>query len=265
MKARIPFSSVGQLAWLILAAAIFLTIVVALERTGNRDLLLVMLTLGLITPLVLLWTERERQRRAFAALREEALRAELDALKAQVNPHFFFNTLNTLYSLAEQGSGLVPDLILRLSELLRFTIDQGRQERVRVDDEIDYLNNYLELQRIRRDARDRIEFETTVQRGDFPLPPLLLIMLVENAFKHGFERMRADAFVRIRLKQHDRQLDFQVENTHPETPRKPPGGRSGTGLDNLRRRLELLYPGRHKLTLSDDGRVFTARLRLRAA
>jgi len=260
MKSRIAFSFGGRLLWLVVGAALFLALVLALERTGNRDLLLVMLTLGLVTPMVLLWIERERQRRALAALSEAALRAELAALKAQVNPHFFFNTLNTLYSLAEQASPRVPELILRLSEMLRFTIDQGRLDEIRVQDEIEYLNNYLELQRIRRDAGDRVAFSAQVECNDHMLPPLLLIMLVENAFKHGFERMRADAFVRIRLRQLGRRLEFAVDNSRPESSRAHTGARRGTGLDNLRRRLELLYPGRHALTLNDDGRVYSARL-----
>lgn len=197
----------------------------------------------LILHLVSSWVSAQWRR----AQQQESERVanELSLLKAQINPHFLFNTLNNLYGLAKEGSPDTPDLILRLSALLRHTVHQGRQDSVALSDEIAYLQDYIALQQIRYARSVRVEFETELDRDDYRLAPLLLVVLLENAYKHGVEPLAGDAFVRMRLIAQRSHLCFKIENSFvPSTSDETESG--GVGLRNLSRRLQLEYPGRHR-------------------
>lgn len=199
-------------------------------------------------------TEKERLE-AELALRE----AELARLETQMQPHFLFNTLNNLYALTLEGSEDAPEVVLHLAEMLDYVLERSDRSYVPLRGELDHLETYLELERLRHGER----VEIILDRGDISpeahLAPLLLVPLVENAFKHGVRRSASGGWVRIRLRAEDGRLRFVVANSVPAA-----GGSSsdssGIGLANLRRRLELLYPGTHRLELDEEPRCFTARL-----
>lgn len=196
------------------------------------------------------------QWRTMKTLKHEAAHAQLRHLKSQINPHFLFNTLNNIYGLALEKSDETPDMIMRLSELMRYTIYQGDKECVPISAEISYLENYLALQQVRLQNRGDVRFTHDVN-AEYELAPLLLIMLVENAFKHGLETMREAAYIAIDLRVSDNRLHFKVENNRQEQP-----GISGVGLTNLRKRLELIYPDRHNLKVAQTSTMYTVDLEI---
>lgn len=188
------------------------------------------------------------------------LQNEMAALKAQFNPHFIFNSLNNIYSLALDRSELAAEMIMRLSKLLRYTSYQGRRDWVDLDDEISFLEDYLELQKIRLRDHRNVRFRAAIDRS-YPVdvPPLLLVLPLENAFKHGVGTMGAEAYVHIDLTQRGNRLHFRVENNYrPEAL----NAATGIGLDQLRRRLELCYGQDFVMEISDRQGQFTLALEL---
>lgn len=189
-------------------------------------------------------------------LKREKTSAELAMLKSQINPHFFFNTLNNLHALTVRGSKKAPDLILRLGDMMRYTIYEGKKEEVSLSQEVDYLNAYLELNKIRYHQMVNLDFRHQIQPGD-TVAPLLFIILLENAFKHGVEKKTSDAYVHLSLTSADGRIDFTVENNFDEAEI---GAVSGIGLENLRRRLELTYPDQYELNFKVKDNTYFAAL-----
>lgn len=244
----------------VLVIALFLVLVWGLVRFGNRELLLVVLCFSVSVPILYLAVDRFVQKNQLLSMKEEALRAELALLKNQINPHFFFNTLNNLYGLALEKSDATADVILRLSDLMRFTIYEGSKDRVFLRDEIAYLENYLAIQKIRiRTKTLTLRFEKEMEDDLVQVAPLMFIMLVENAFKHGVGSVAGDAWVTLRLKATSAQVGLEIENNFipPANPVPP-----GIGLANLKRRLALLYPQRHDFSSQAEDGVFRARLQV---
>lgn len=198
------------------------------------------------------------QWRWFQNLKNEKAAAELAMLKSQINPHFFFNTLHNLHSLTVTQSPQAPEVILTLGKMMRYTIYEGKKEIVPVSAEIEYLLAYLELNKIRHQKSVRIDFRHDCQEG-ITVAPLLFIILLENAFKHGVEKMTEGAYVDLDLTANAKGIEFRVENNFdPTNPLVPPG----IGLANLRRRLELTYPQGFTLeTIVGDG-VYLVKLSL---
>ncbi|MBX2897948.1 MAG: histidine kinase [Cyclobacteriaceae bacterium] len=193
-------------------------------------------------------------------LKKEKKQAELMHLKSQVNPHFFFNTLNNLYGLVEQDTAKAQQLILKLSDMMRYSIYEGQNDWVTLADEITYLENYMDLHRMRYHKAIAIHFDIDAEDRSVKIMPLLFIIMVENAFKHGVEKLRRDAFVHIRLKATTQHVDFEVENNFDV---EDTGGSEGIGLNNLRQRLELVYLNRHELEISSNhADIYKIRLRL---
>lgn len=207
---------------------------------------------------VLLAIQWAKQNSLISALQHEKSAAELDLLKQQLNPHFFFNTLNNLYALSLQRSEQTPESILQLSELMRYVIYKAREPFVRVDDEVKYLKDYVQLQKIRLKRSLDLQFDEEIEDGTIQIAPLLLIVFVENAFKHGVENAESDAFLSISLKADQRAVRFVCENSYEPVP----DAQTGIGLTNLRKRLALLYPGKHRLTTAAENGVFTASLEI---
>ncbi|WP_126243836.1 sensor histidine kinase [Chitinophaga rhizosphaerae] len=197
-----------------------------------------------------------RQNSQIAALEKEKAQAELDLLKQQLNPHFFFNTLNNLYALSLTQSDRTPESILQLSELMRYVIYRGKEEAVEVEEEVRYLENYIALAEIRLKRRADIRFERDIRVQGKQISPLLLAVLVENAFKHGVEPAAEAAHLHISLYCDEAQLRFRCENSFVSVPEGPPG----IGLANLRRRLGLLYPGHHSIETGAKNHTFIAEL-----
>ncbi len=191
-------------------------------------------------------------------LRNERTNTELMLLKSQINPHFFFNTLNNLYGLAREKSDQTPDLIMRLADMMRYTIYQGQRDSVSVQQEVAYLNNFIGLQQVRFNKQVQVELNVDLQQ-ELQLPPLLFINLLENAYKHGVEKLVNNAFVKIDLRANHQQLIFSVVNNFEpaETTSHP-----GIGLANLRKRLALHYPDRHLLQITQTENCYSAILTL---
>jgi LytS/YehU family sensor histidine kinase len=194
----------------------------------------------------------------YRLLKNEKTAAELSLLKSKVDPHFFFNTLNNLYGLAIAKSDKTPEVILRLSEIMRYTIYEGEKNRTILKNEIAYLEEYIEIQKIRYQKNVSITFEKHIQEETAMVAPLLFIMLVENAFKHGIESLTENAFVRFRLEQDENGILFEVINNFEPKKTKT----EKMGLKNLKKRLTLLYPDNHRLTLREEGKVYHAQLKL---
>ena len=200
------------------------------------------------------------QIKSILRLKKEKKQAELMHLKSQVNPHFFFNTLNNLYGLVEKDPAKAQQLILKLSDMMRYSIYEGQNDWVTLDEEITYLENYMDLHRMRYHKEIAIRFEIDAEDRSVKIMPLLFIIMVENAFKHGVEKLRKDAFVHIRLKATKQQVDFEIENNFDAEEMSEKGG---IGLNNLQKRLNLVYLKRHELEISPaDGDVYKIRLRL---
>ncbi|MEL6969574.1 MAG: sensor histidine kinase [Bacteroidota bacterium] len=194
----------------------------------------------------------------FRSLQSDKATAELALLKSQINPHFFFNTLNNLHALALEQSKETPEVICQLSDMMRYTIYEGKKDWVRVSEEVAYLQNYIELHEIRQHQKVNITFDEDVTAGVM-VSPLLFIPLLENAFKHGAERLISDAFIDIQLTATHEKIFFQIRNNFDPTETVTKMG-GGIGLSNLRRRLELVYPDQHQLDIKREDNIYTATL-----
>jgi LytS/YehU family sensor histidine kinase len=191
-------------------------------------------------------------------LKKEKTTTELMHLQSQVNPHFFFNMLNNLYGLVDKDSEKAKKLILKLSDMMRYSIYEGEKDLVSLKNEADYLKNYIGLHKIRYHKKIDVTFESDIQEN-YKVKPLLFIILLENAFKHGVENLRDNAYIHAKIITKGNNICFEVENNFdPEIT-----DTFGIGLENLKRRLELVYPNKHKLTFSTSNNVYNAQLILK--
>jgi len=196
-------------------------------------------------------------------LRIEKQQAELNYLKSQTNPHFLFNTLNNIYSLARDKSDKAPETILRLSKILRYMLYEAGGDYTAIGQELKIIDDYISLEKLRYDDSLRINFNYDVEDMKQSLPPLLLIPLVENAFKHGAAETRDQPFVDIHLSVVRRQLAFFVRNSTEEDPGDGKV-KENIGLSNLRRQLELLYTD-YQVLLEQRAGEFCATLKINLA
>ena len=200
-----------------------------------------------------------RQHSRIATLEKQQVQAELDVLKQQINPHFFFNTLNNLYALSLTRSAKTPQVILQLSELMRYVIYEGQKEQVPLSAEVKYMEDYLHLQKIRMHKSVDVQLHHEGYDPSLQISPLLLIILIENAFKHGVEPAEGASFLHIKLQTEKDEVYFTCRNSVEPAEKEMA---KGIGLENLRRRLQLLYPGDHTLHTETDGHTFFASLKL---
>ena len=199
------------------------------------------------------------QARLIIQLKNEKAKTEMMHLQSQVNPHFFFNILNSLYGWIDKDPKQAQALILKLSDMMRYSIYDGQKEFVLLEDEIEYLKNYMALHKMRYHKEIDLTFEVDVPQSGLRIRPLLFIILLENAFKHGVENLKSDAFIHIRLSAKGDDLSFSIENNFdPEEE----NSEVGIGLKNLQRRLELVYPQKHHLHLSTTNTIYQAQLTL---
>ncbi len=196
-------------------------------------------------------------------LRIEKQEAELNYLKSQTNPHFLFNTLNNIYSLARDKSDLAPESILRLSKILRFMLYETGGAYIAIEQELKIIDDYIALEKLRYDDSLRVNFNHNIEDQKQALPPLLLIPLVENAFKHGVSETRNEPFVDIHLSVKERQLKFIVKNS-AESFAEEKTVKENIGLSNLRRQLQLLYTD-YDLSFNQEAFVFTTTLKINLA
>jgi LytS/YehU family sensor histidine kinase len=206
------------------------------------------------------WLKGQNQKQE---LRNETLQSELKFLKSQINPHFLFNTLNSLYALTLKKSDLAPEIVLRLSEMMRYMLYECNEKQVPLEKEVNYLMNYLELEKLRHGNKLDVKLNISGQINHQKIAPLMFIPFVENSFKHGVSHHIAKGFVNINIEAEDQQLDLTIENsknpTMPSTSLKKSGG---IGLANIKRRLELLYPNQYQLNISEQPNTYSVTLKI---
>ncbi|MCF6348782.1 MAG: histidine kinase [Flavobacteriaceae bacterium] len=190
-------------------------------------------------------------------------RAELEGLKAQVNPHFLFNTLNTIYSSALKKDDKTPEMILKLSDNFRYMIDEGQQEKVFLKREIAHLKNYIDLQKERLSDKVLVDWKEDIDTYEQEISPLLLILFVENAFKYTSILKGQGHIIKIEITLKNRELSFYCENPSQENYQneiEPNWKNSGIGIQNTKQRLSLLYPEKHQLDITNDTKLFKVKL-----
>ncbi len=202
------------------------------------------------------WYRNEKQKQE---MEKEKLASELSFLKSQVNPHFLFNTLNGIYSLANRKSDKTPGAIVKLSDLMRHMLYESEKEAVSLDKEIEYINNYIELQKLRLPADANVSFTVTGETAGKMIRPMLLIPFFENAFKHGVDADGSD--IEAKLTVNDKELRLKVVNRISKSQKKDES--SGIGLVNIKKQLEYLYPYSHSLTIEEKDGFFSVDLGLK--
>lgn len=217
----------------------------------------VLIYFTLITGLFLRWLFR--QIRKTIRLKNQKTKNELIHLQSQVNPHFFFNTLNNLYGWVEKDPSQAQKMILKLSDMMRYSIYDGQEDEVTLEQEIEYLKNYIELHKMRYLKKIDVVYNEEVDNPQIKIRPLLFIILLENAFKHGVETLRSEAFVHIDCRLKQGQLTFSIKNNF-EMDKKE--SEPGIGIKNLRRRLELVYPKKHGLYITTEEDIYEATLNI---
>ena len=207
-----------------------------------------------------MYFRQQALQRREAQLRAEKSEAELKALKGQIQPHFLFNTINNLYALARMKSPKTAPVALKLANLLRYVLYESAKPEMPLEKEIQNLRDYVELEKIRFDEdRLAVKMEVKLDDPNRSITPLLLLPLVENAFKHGVSEQRDEAWVNIFISLKNNILEVKIENSKgPDRAANP----QGIGLQNVRRQLELLYPNRHEFRVSNTPDSFTAELRI---
>jgi len=199
------------------------------------------------------------QWKSIRQLKNEKSKSELQQLKSQVNPHFFFNTLNNLYGLIKDDSEKARELVLQLSEMMRYSIYEGQKDQVPLSREIEYIKTYIDLHKSRYHKTITVIFNCNIDNDNYKIMPLLFIILVENAFKHGVEKLRKSAYIKIDLHVKNSELLFSVENDYNS---KSNLNKRGIGINNLEKRLALVYQNKHNLNHFKDDNIYTSELKL---
>ncbi len=194
---------------------------------------------------------------------KQNMQSELKFLRSQVNPHFLFNTLNSLYALTLKKSDRAPEIVIKLSEMMRYMLYECNEASVPLYKEINYLKNYIELERLRHGSHIDIELNISGDVNQQQIAPLLFIPFIENSFKHGISKKIDDGFVHTKLDITAKGLDLVVENSKaPAVPNPERKISGGIGLTNVKRRLKLIYPDNHTLKVTDAPHKFKIHLTL---
>ena len=195
-------------------------------------------------------------------LEKEKLESELKLLKSQINPHFLFNTLNNLYALAINQSKRTPETVHKLSELMSYMLYDSNQPEVPLKKELYYIENYIALEKLRYESRLDISLNVYTELNGIMIAPLMILPFVENCFKHGVSKQIDHSWIRIDISSNDNILTIKVENSKiPEAPNTMKAV-SGIGLQNVRKRLSLIYPDRHQLDIHDEDESYLVVLKL---
>ncbi len=204
------------------------------------------------------WVRYQRDRQS---LQTQTMQSELKFLKSQINPHFLFNTLNSLYALTLKQSEKAPEIVIKLSEMMRYMLYECNERRVLLSKEVNYIRNYLDLEGLRQGKNVDIHFEVMGEVKNQKIAPLMFIPFLENSFKHGLSHHLSKGFVMIRLHVERQQVRMIIENSKAEslpTQHHRPSG--GIGLVNVRRRLNLIYPDAHQLNIKDNPQTYSVDL-----
>ncbi|MBL7698643.1 MAG: histidine kinase [Chitinophagaceae bacterium] len=190
--------------------------------------------------------------------------SELQLLQSQISPHFLFNTLNNMYGLSITQHEKIPQLLLKLSDLLRYSVYEANKQFVPLADEMAYINNYIEFEKMR--IGDRLSLSTDFEdftSGSAKVAPMMLIVFIENAFKHSRDTTDEKIYIHISAKSWSNRILFSVVNSYRPEERKKDEGSSGLGLENVKKRLELLYPMDHHLVIEDSENTYKVMLQIK--
>lgn len=201
-----------------------------------------------------------RLRQKQEQLQKKNAEAELNLLKAQVQPHFLFNTLNNIYFVAQRESPETAALLDKLSQIMRYFVDEAPKEKITLQTELDFINNYIELESMRMRYPLQVTVNITGTVEPVMVPPMLLIPLVENVFKHGIDKRREDNFLKMSVLATDDRLMVEVQNRIPGV--QVTRGKNGSGLRNLEGRLKLLFDDRFELGTSETVDIYKSRLKV---
>ncbi|MBN2173932.1 MAG: sensor histidine kinase [Bacteroidales bacterium] len=200
-----------------------------------------------------------RKEKEALELKSRVTEAESNMLKSQINPHFLFNTLNNIYSMAQLKSENTAEAVHRLSEMLRYVIYDCNEKYVNLEQEISYLQSYIELQLMKEENMDNVQYDFNKVNGQLRIAPLLLIPFVENSFKHSrFDDMQ-HSWIKIIMETSGKQLIFNIENSIPDKQHQK-DNTQGIGLENVRKRLHLIYPDKHYIKLMQVEKIFKVEL-----
>ncbi len=211
------------------------------------------------------WFRQFETEQRLIKMEKEKKDAELGALKAQVSPHFLLNSLNSLYSMALDGDERTADIVLLISDMLKYVLYETNSDKVKLEREVNHVSNYVELQKLRRLSDCKIEFEIEGTPNEKQIAPLLFLPLVENAFKHGGVSDDGESFVIIKLTINEQGLSFKVDNSKGGLSVLELNRAGGLGLMNLRQRLDLLYPAAYMIDVSDFQNYYSVVLKIEFA
>jgi two-component system, LytTR family, sensor histidine kinase AlgZ len=206
-----------------------------------------------------LWTIKQR---AWIHAQQEKITAELQLLKAQVHPHFLFNTLNNIYSFSIDNSSKTPGLILKLSSLLSYMLYDCKTDEVRLEKEVEIMKNYIDLERERYGSKIEISWNVEGEIKDKFIAPLLMLPFLENAFKHGTSEQIEKSWLSVDISVKQDMLRCKIANSKNEYVANSD---NGIGIINVKKRLEFIYPGKHELKINDEGNFFVVSMVIRLA
>jgi len=215
--------------------------------------------------LVKYWYEKEQMAKTLKDLNRQT---ELLYLQAQINPHFLFNSLNSIYGMALKKSDQTPQLILKLSEILRYVLYEGKDQYVSLSNEIKYLQSYIDLEKTRYEGNVDISLEIKGDTEQFEIASMILIPFVENSFKHGLRARTGDMFLRLTIEVIDNQLFVDIVNSKPksiQTDDPKENSYGGIGIENVKRRLSMIYPKQHKLKIINTHDTYRVYLEIMAS
>lgn len=206
------------------------------------------------------WQRHQRDRKD---LETQRMQSEIKFLKSQINPHFLFNTLNSLYALTLKKSDKAPEIVIKLSEMMRYMLYECNERRVPLFKEVNYIQNYLDLEKLRQSGQSDIQFKVEGLVTDQSIAPLIFIPFLENSFKHGLNHQLGDGYVHVVMKVLDNKLLLRILNSKPLlAPFPSDRANGGIGLANVQRRLNLLYPNQYKLDILDSDKEHIVELSL---
>jgi two-component system, LytTR family, sensor kinase len=216
--------------------------------------------IGAISTVFMMQDRIRQQTEQTQKIKAEKLATELKLLKAQINPHFIFNTLNNIYSLVYLKSDRAAESVLKLSQMLRYVIEECEREKVALKSEIEYIENYIAFRQIKSPGERKIAFDCSAADPEVLIAPMLFMPFIENGFKYSEIEETPEAFVSITLGTDSREIRFNIRNSIPSPRKHRPG--AGTGIENVRKRLEILFPQRHTLRLLEGKNEFDVHLTL---
>lgn len=221
------------------------------------------LIITLTFTVIKIFTDWMRQEREKKIMEKEHIQTELKFLKSQINPHFLFNTLNSLYALTLKNDPIAPDIVLKLSDIMRYILYECNEKYVRLERELSYIRNYLDLEQLRHGPQALITLEVKGQANDLMIAPMIFIPFLENSFKHGLLHNLSEGFVHVQFQIEEGKLWFKISNSKPTHYHKPTGKQvGGIGLNNIRRRLDLLYPDLYKIDIENAPSEFHVEVQL---